>query len=169
MSVHTFTSYEANSTARKGMTRAYKTGLQQGVTAYTKIFRRILDLPPPGNAFIIHCTAGKDRTGILGALILSLSGVEDEIIAEEYSLTEKGLGTWLETLVQAVIKQTKTDEASARRMTGAKKENMAAALKMLRTDFGGADGYLRDHCGFTEKEIEKIKASLVVDEKPILG
>jgi len=45
----------------------------------------------PEKPLIVHCTAGKDRTGVLCALILSLCGVEDEIIAQEYNLTEIGL------------------------------------------------------------------------------
>jgi len=40
---------------------------------------------------IVHCTAGKDRTGVLCALILSLCGVDDEVVAYEYSLTEVGM------------------------------------------------------------------------------
>jgi protein tyrosine/serine phosphatase len=40
---------------------------------------------------LVHCTAGKDRTGVICAVILSLCGVSDEIIAEEYNLTDIGL------------------------------------------------------------------------------
>lgn len=40
---------------------------------------------------LVHCSAGKDRTGVICALILSLCGVEDEAIAHEYSLSELGL------------------------------------------------------------------------------
>jgi protein tyrosine/serine phosphatase len=152
------------------MTRAYKAILEQGVKAYSKILRHILEHPPSGrNGLIMHCTAGKDRTGVLGAVILSLCRVEDEIIAEEYSLTEKGLGSWLEHLVQNVIHQLGADEDSARRMVGAKKENMIASLKMLSTDFGGAEGYLKNQCGFSGDEIERIKESLVVNKPAVCG
>lgn len=40
---------------------------------------------------MVHCAAGKDRTGVICALILSLCGVEDEIVAHEFSLSELGL------------------------------------------------------------------------------
>ncbi|KAG1488948.1 hypothetical protein G6F54_011792 [Rhizopus delemar] len=43
-------------------------------------------------SIIVHCTAGKDRTGIFGMLLLGLCGVDDEIIANEYALSN--LGYW---------------------------------------------------------------------------
>lgn len=37
---------------------------------------------------VCHCAAGKDRTGVAAALILSLLGVSDELIIEDYLLTQ---------------------------------------------------------------------------------
>lgn len=42
------------------------------------------------NAIIIHCTAGKDRTGVFVMILLGLCGVDDEIIAKEYELSNIG-------------------------------------------------------------------------------
>jgi len=39
---------------------------------------------------LIHCSLGKDRTGVICALILSICGVEDDIVAHEYALTALG-------------------------------------------------------------------------------
>jgi protein tyrosine/serine phosphatase len=147
------------------MTRAYRTILEQGTTAYTRILRHILEHPPPKNAFIMHCTAGKDRTGVLGALLLSFCGVDDETVAEEYSLTEKGLGDWLDYLVQAIITRTGIGEAAARNMAGSRKINMVSALKMLHAEFGGAEGYFKNKCGLSDEELRKMKDYLVVDKE----
>ena len=38
---------------------------------------------------VFHCTAGKDRTGMVAALVLSLVGVDDEVIVEDYTLTDE--------------------------------------------------------------------------------
>lgn len=57
-------------------------------------FRTILAqlaTPETPSPLLVHCTAGKDRTGIICALILSLCGVDDEVVAHEYSLTDIGL------------------------------------------------------------------------------
>jgi protein tyrosine/serine phosphatase len=52
---------------------------------------------------IIHCTAGKDRTGVICALILSICGVSDETVAYEYSLTEEGLAELKDTLIAQLL------------------------------------------------------------------
>lgn len=44
------------------------------------------------DAIIVHCTAGKDRTGVFCMLLLGLCGVDEEIIAREYALSN--LGYW---------------------------------------------------------------------------
>lgn len=113
---------------------------------------------------------GKDRTGVLCALLLSLCGVSDDLIAEEYALTEAGLGAWTETLVRSLINWwTDIAEADARSMLGAKKESMLGALKMLKEEFGGAEVYFRERCGFNREEIERVRGYLVVDERPVCG
>lgn len=44
---------------------------------------------------LIHCSLGKDRTGVICALILSLCGVSDEDVAKDYSFSEKELAPLL--------------------------------------------------------------------------
>jgi len=56
---------------------------------------------------IVHCTAGKDRTGVICAIILSLCGVNDEIIAKEYELTELGLSKeWKDGVIEHLMEHT---------------------------------------------------------------
>lgn len=77
----------------------YTSGLDGFVSAYTGIlangrdpFGMILrQLRDSDDAIVVHCTAGKDRTGVICAIILKLLGVEDEVIAREYELTTIGL------------------------------------------------------------------------------
>ena len=69
--------------------------------SYRKILLHIAN--EPFNPLIIHCTAGKDRTGVICALILSLCGVRDEIVAYEYSLTEIGLAKLKDTLIEHLV------------------------------------------------------------------
>jgi protein tyrosine/serine phosphatase len=116
----------------------------------------------------VHCTAGKDRTGVLCALLLSLCGVDDDTVAGEYALTEAGLGAWTELLVSTVMNWSKDiGEEAARRMVGAKKESMIGALKMLKNDYGGAEQYFKEKCGLSDEEVAEIKGYLIVDEKPV--
>lgn len=78
----------------------------------------------PTKPLIIHCTAGKDRTGVICALILSLCGVDDDSVAREYSLTELGLPeAW------------KTEVIAHLMANPGLKGNMAGALNMISAKF----------------------------------
>ena len=70
----------------------------------------------------MHCTAGKDRTGVLVALVLALVGVEDEVIAKEYALTEQGLAQWKELIVEYLLQDLAMHggREGAERMIGAR-------------------------------------------------
>ncbi|CAG8465448.1 5073_t:CDS:10 [Funneliformis caledonium] len=70
----------------EGYSQAYMTILEEGKKAYYEIFKHILE--HQAQPFIVHCTAGKDRTGVFAMLLLKLLGVNDEIISREYELTQ---------------------------------------------------------------------------------
>lgn len=149
------------------MVRAYKAILEHGADAYKSVVERILG--EPDSAVIVHCTAGKDRTGVLCALLLSLCGVEDAVLAEEYCLTELGLAPWMHLIVGAIMESAGSTQDAARRMAGARKESMLGFLEMLRGEYGGAEGYLRDLCGIGGEKLERLKGILVVDKEPVCG
>ena len=148
-----------------GFIRAYEEILQLGRDAYRILFRHVLERP--GDAFVAHCTGGKDRTGVFVALALSLAGVPDEEVAAEYSLSELGLAQWMDAYVAKVVESGVWggDEKVVRRALGARKEVMLEFLEMLRGKWGGADGYLRKWLGFEEEEIRGIRANLVEEIK----
>lgn len=68
------------------------------------MFLHLRDLAE-GEAFLVHCTAGKDRTGVFAALVLQLMGVGYEEIAEEYALTEVGLRDWKPIVVERLMRE----------------------------------------------------------------
>ena len=111
----------------------------------------------PGGV-LIHCLAGKDRTGIAVAMLLSLAGVSEADIAEDYSLTVPNLAAELEAALAAAP----DDEARARlvRSYDASVETMLATLAHLRTQHGGARVYLT-RAGLSEADIERIRARLL--------
>lgn len=88
--------------------------------AYKTILLHIAN--EPEKPLIVHCTAGKDRTGLICALLLSLCGVPDEVVAEEYQLTELGLGEYTKIFIEHLLKTPamKGNPDGARRMISAK-------------------------------------------------
>lgn len=87
----------------EGFQRAYLDIMKAGAGAYRKIFLHLRD--KPDEACLIHCTAGKDRTGVIIALLLQLVGVEDKVIAQEYALTEMGLASWKEIILDHLMQE----------------------------------------------------------------
>jgi protein-tyrosine phosphatase len=111
----------------------------------------------PGGV-IIHCLAGKDRTGIAVAMLLSLVGVSEADIAEDYSLTVPNLAAEL----AAALAAAPDDEARARlvRSYDASAETMLATLTHLRTRHGGAKAYLT-RAGLSDANVDRIRARLL--------
>lgn len=149
--------------SERGFVKAYCTLAR--AAAKSGSFRTILQymLQNPESPILVHCTVGKDRTGVFVALILSLCGVPSEAIAIDYSLTSQGLGVWREYLVKRLLQkgEVKTRE-QAEYILGSHKEDMLAFLRFFESEFGGARRYFIEMCGFQDSELDRIVASMVV-------
>jgi protein-tyrosine phosphatase len=100
---------------------------------------------------VIHCTAGKDRTGFASALILHALGVADETIAEDYLLTNQYYrreATAATDLPDDVRNAIGSVEASY----------LAAAFDAVAADYGDLEGYLRDGLKLGTPERDALKA-----------
>jgi protein-tyrosine phosphatase len=108
---------------------------------------------------LVHCHGGKDRTGIVVALILSLVGVPREIIAEDYALSEACLepsfSAWLEEQrrVQGRLVERPLWMFSP-------PEKMLSMLDYLDREYGGVEGYL-EAVGVTQQEMAAIRTHLI--------
>lgn len=47
-----------------------------------------------------------------------------------------------------------------------RKEYMLVTLEMMRQNYGGAEAYVRSHCGLTKDDVERIRQNIVVQESP---
>ncbi len=108
---------------------------------------------------IFHCSVGKDRTGMVAALNLSLAKVAPEIIAEDYALTARYLEPARENF-KADAARMKLDTELHERLMRADAETMLQTLQYLQTEFGGAEAYLKA-AGVSAETLEKIRARLV--------
>ena len=113
---------------------------------------------------VIHCTAGKDRTGVVVMVLLLLAGCSKDDIAKEYHLTEAGLGpAWrkdaIERLQAYPVFHGKGVEA-IERMIGARREVMEAVVTMVDTEFGGVEKLLVTKMGIDPGTLEACKKLL---------
>lgn len=111
---------------------------------------------------VVHCTAGKDRTGIVVALALLAVGVDRETVLDDYATTQANLaGEWLDGMLELVRRHGVEVTPDLRIiMGGSPREAMAAALDLIDRDFGGARSYLLD-AGLDEVELAKLRSVLV--------
>ncbi|RKO84332.1 tyrosine phosphatase family-domain-containing protein [Blyttiomyces helicus] len=74
-----------------GYSDAYMACLESGASAHAKILRYLIATGGTSPA-VIHCSAGKDRTGVVVALLLKLCGVDDDLVVRDYAVSEHLLG-----------------------------------------------------------------------------
>ncbi|KAF9262667.1 hypothetical protein L218DRAFT_960147 [Marasmius fiardii PR-910] len=131
--------------------------------AFEKIFRHMIERPD--EPCLIHCTAGKDRTGVFVALVLMVLGVNDQDIIDDYSLTTYGLEPLIPLLKEKVLKLNKAyrdNLIGTQNMGSSKPETMAAALQMIRQKYGGVEEYLKSHTSLSDSDIRQLRENFVV-------
>lgn len=111
----------------------------------------------PDGAVVVHCHGGKDRTGMVVALALSIAGVpEDEIVAD-YFLTQARMAAWLAEQLADEPDSSKHPEMIEFRDTRA--ESIVAILRHLDDKYGGPEAYLR-HGGLTTDDLDRLRKRL---------
>ena len=144
-----------------GFVAAYRDILLSAPSAYGKVFRHLAE--DNAKPCLVNCTAGKDRTGILVALLLSLAGASPDDTANEYSLTDTGLADLKPTFVERLLKNPTLhgNREGVEYMVSSNKQNMIDALQMIDQEFGGAESYMTTKCGLSNSQIDQLKSNLL--------
>lgn len=129
----------------------------EGQTAtYACMFTEILALED--TRFLVHCAAGKDRTGFAAAIILLALGVSRDVVMRDYMLTRKFFlpANELDRLrkkyemehieVEAILPMLEVHE-----------DYLSRALSTIDEQFGSIEAYLRDALGVGETEVAELQ------------
>ena len=108
---------------------------------------------------VFHCAAGKDRTGVISALVLSLLNVRDEVIVADYAATREALDAIVERLMSSEGYQGMFEELPPDTLH-ANPETMEAFLARVRAEFGGMADYARE-IGVDGADVERLRARMV--------
>jgi protein-tyrosine phosphatase len=111
----------------------------------------------PEGGVVIHCVGGKDRTGLLSAFLLHLAGVDDELIASDYALSEERLRPRHEAWFAAA--ESEEELTRLRRIAQTPAASMTGVFSELDRRYGGVHEYLRG-AGVTDEELELVRARL---------
>ena len=117
--------------------------------------RAVADAPEGG--VVIHCAGGKDRTGLLTALLLHVAGVGIEEIAADYALSEDRLRPRHEQWFAEAESEEELERLKRIAQTPA--ASMTGVFAELERRHGGIEGYLRE-AGVSEAELERARARL---------
>ncbi|MEN0138644.1 MAG: tyrosine-protein phosphatase [Rhodococcus sp. (in: high G+C Gram-positive bacteria)] len=111
---------------------------------------------------LVHCTAGKDRTGLVIALTLAAVGVDQRDIVADYAMSEILLaGEWAFAMAEKMRARGLPDGVDVDHLVGASPAAlMRATLDSITTAHGGVRGYLHAH-GMTESEFDDLRRALV--------
>ena len=116
---------------------------------------------PDGHPVVFFCAAGKDRTGLVAAMVLSALGVPDEIVAADYALTAGILPTLVErNRARAAARGIAAEVYEDERFLMAEAATMLAVLGRLRSEHSSIEGYLEAH-GLPPQRVESLRAGLL--------
>jgi protein-tyrosine phosphatase len=134
----------------------YLAALTTRYGSIAKVLTLIADAPT--GIVLFHCTAGKDRTGLIAALILALAGVETAVIVEDYALTGPMIAPLLETFIADAIARG-SDVEAFRPLLACDPQTMAATLAFLIDNHGSVEAYLAS-IGLDNDTVGRLKARL---------
>jgi protein-tyrosine phosphatase len=137
--------------------------LQHGAASFAEVARYIAassDDEP--TAVLVHCTAGKDRTGVATALMLDAVGADRAAVIADYASSQDNLaGPWADGMIQMVTSFGLPMTPELRELiTGTPPAAMQAALEWTDAGFGGVAGYLQSG-GLTDDELAALRARLI--------
>jgi protein-tyrosine phosphatase len=130
------------------MRGSYRSYVQKNTQHFRSLFAHLLEDRAP---LVIHCTAGKDRTGFACALILHTLGVPQGVISEDYLLTNRfyrrdpNHSTDLPDEIRQVLGSVQVSF-------------LAAAFEAIDADYGDLESYLRDGLGLGNAERAHLEA-----------
>lgn len=136
----------------------YRTILEDSAAGVVDVVRGVIADQP----VLVHCTVGKDRTGVTVAVALAAAGVDRAAVVADYARTEALLPEWRSRQTVAGLRRMHPEavhlEELAIRSPAAVMDRM---LEGLSVRYGSAAGYLRAH-GMADDELNELRRVLLV-------
>jgi protein-tyrosine phosphatase len=143
---------------RDSLMRAVYTTISFFPAKYKPMFDELLALPGD-EALLFHCTAGKDRTGIGAALVLSALGVDRRTILRDYAATDTYWQAGREQSLQRMAQAGLSAEAVAavRPLLAANPAYLAGTFAAIDKQYGSVDKYLATEMGLTPRKLAALR------------
>lgn len=114
---------------------------------------------------LFHCSAGKDRTGLIAALLLEVLGVDDDVILDDYELTTRFRAPVGDKQVRShfeeLFAERGIDKSRFTALFTAPRGTMAATLELLRARHGSVERFLVEEAGVPARALGELRRLLV--------
>jgi len=144
--------------AERFLADRYLDMLEEGAESLASAVR-LLAVPDALPA-VFHCAAGKDRTGVLAALVLSLLGVDDDVIAADYGLSRLGMDRMVEYIRVTYPDRFDAMSDQPAAFLGAPEAAMHLFLDELRARHGSVEAYV-EAGGVDAAVVDALRANLL--------
>ncbi|ORY68782.1 protein-tyrosine phosphatase-like protein [Pseudomassariella vexata] len=129
--------------------------------AWKVILEHVKDRPQ--DPFLVHCVAGRDRTGVLGGLLLTLAGASPDVVTLDYLLSRIGTEPVRKRLLAFAMAGTSAEseeQPGFYNMCSLRASCWNAFIAGLQREYGGYEQFVIDKLGFSGEDLAKIKANL---------
>lgn len=155
----------ASATSSNKLEKVNQEILREGVQPLRTIFTYIKE--HPHEPFVISCSNGRELTGIVTMLILSLAGVDKHTVANEHALSVHGVSAPQQVAHNKAVERVATNGTVTDNSVSFGEEtliSMFRTLDILEEEFGGVKSYMTNHLGFVESEVKGIYDNLVTHQ-----
>jgi len=154
------TGIASTAVARRSLADTYLLVVDERADALVGVVRAIAadDVTPA----IVHCTAGKDRTGMVIALVLSALGVEEDLIVQDFAVTGQLLDGAFKEEILARTSERGVPLSEIEPMLSADPQLIRSFLDRIREVHGDVETFLVAH-GMTPDELQALRSKLLVD------
>jgi protein-tyrosine phosphatase len=122
------------------MAEVYERLLEAAALNFGEVIIHAAD--PANHPMVFHCTAGKDRTGLMAMLLLGALGVSDDDIVADYELTTHYRSNKRLAILGPELEKAGVDIEAVRPFLTAQAPVMAATIEALKVRYGSIEGYL---------------------------
>ena len=140
-------------------TERYRLMLDGNGERIAAIFKMFATCP---RTLLFHCFAGRDRTGIVAAMLLRIAGVPDRAIVEDFAISDERLARRYDEWSQAWSEE---DKARVERSIVEAEATIRGTLGHLDARYGGVEAYLTTN-GLATAAIDRLRADLIGPGRP---
>jgi protein-tyrosine phosphatase len=143
------------------MLECYRNYVLNYTSEWSSLLRNMAE--PGGLPGIIHCTYGRDRTGVSVAIVLRSLGVPEETVLEDYLLSNKFWESEASRLscFASGCSFFQTPRSEVRALMEVRPEYLEAAFEAMNHKYGSFEGYLHEGLGIDDATLERLRSKLL--------